>query len=103
MSQTTKKSTFKKRAAIAFEDKFLQRAVKFTADRLRDRKKDSSNAFGDWEEWRERGKQIRSHTVSNLDYYLDQFTRNMEANGAHVHFAADGEEAANIALEIAKK
>jgi L-lactate dehydrogenase complex protein LldF len=104
MSQATAtKSTFKSRASVARADEFLLRAVKFTQDRLRDRKQESAAAFGDWEEWRERGRQIRTHTVAHLDYYLDQFVTNMEAHGGQVHFANDSAEATKIALEIAQK
>lgn len=103
MSQTTAPKKFIDRAAIARGDDFLVNAVKFTTDRLRGRKKDSSEALGHWEEWRERGRAIRAHTIAHLDYYLDQFAQNAESRGAHVHFAADTVEAQRIVLEIARK
>ena len=36
---------------------------------------------------------MRSHTVANLDYYVEQFAANVEARGGHVFFAADAAEA----------
>ena len=93
--------TLKKRADIALHDDFLRKAVRFTTDRLRGRKEESSGALGDWEEWRERGRQVRIHTVANLDYYLGEFTKNMETAGGHMHFAADADEARKIVAEIA--
>src|SRR4051794_24637418 len=46
---------------------------------------------------------IKQHAIENLDYYLDQFTTQATRNGAHVHFATDGDEAKRIILGIAKK
>jgi L-lactate dehydrogenase complex protein LldF len=90
------------RIAVALQDEFLRKAVRFTADRLRAGKARQSEALGDWEEWRERGRCLREHTIANLDYYLERFCANVEARGQHVHFAADAQEAAAIALSIAK-
>ena len=39
----------------------------------------------EWEEMRDLASDIKLHTLSNLDYYLEQFARNAEANGIHVH------------------
>lgn len=103
MSDRTSTATLKERTSEALSDDFLRKAVKFTTDRLRGKKMESTEAFGRWEEWRERGRLIRAHTIEYLDYYLDQFTRNVEALGGHVHFARDAEEARDIALGIAKQ
>ena len=99
--ESTKSLT--ERTDDALADDYLRAAVAFTTDRLRNRKTESAAKLGDWEAWRERGRDIRSHTVAHLDYYLDQFSRNMEANGGHVHFAADAAEAQAIVLSIAKQ
>lgn len=95
--------TLKERATQALSDDFLRQAVKFTTDRLRGKKQESTEAFGQWEAWRERGRQIRAHTIEYLDYYLDQFTHNVEALGGQVHFAKDAAEARDIALRIAQQ
>ena len=97
----TRGKSLKHRADDALHDDFLRSAVAFTTDRLRGRKGESTAKLGNWEEWREIGRQIRTHTVANLDYYLGQFAGNMEKNGGHVHFAADAEEARGIVLKIA--
>lgn len=91
------------RSEHALKDSFLRQAVQFTTERLREKKEESTDALGDWEIWRERGRQIRAHTIQYLDYYLDQFATNVEQAGGQVYFAKDGVEAAKIALEIAKE
>lgn len=102
MSIGAGKHAVRERAEIALHDEFLRRAVRFTTERLRGGKKLASEEHGRWEEWRERGRQIRLHTIAHLDYYLHLFTENARANGVHVHFAETGEDAVKIALEIAK-
>lgn len=95
--------TIVERAQIALEDEFLRGAVRFTTDRLRSRKQAATEELGQWEEWRERAREIRTHTVANLDFYLGQFATNARAAGAHVHYATDGLEAAATVLQIAKQ
>lgn len=92
-----------RRSEDALQDSFLRQAVEFTTERLRDKKQQSTDALGHWEEWRVRGQQIRAHTIQYLDYYLDQFATHVERAGGQVYFAKDGVEAAQIALTIAKQ
>ena len=56
-----------------------------------------------WEELRERGRQIKSHAIANLDTYLAMLEERVTANGGHVHFAKDAEEANAIVVDIAKQ
>jgi L-lactate dehydrogenase complex protein LldF len=93
--------TVKERAKLALNDEFLRQAVKYTTERLRSGKKAASELHGNWEEWRERGRRIRLHTIAHLDYYLNLFADNARKNGVHVHFADTGAEAVKIVLEIA--
>lgn len=65
MSQPVKLKTVKERAELALNDEFLRKAVKFTTERLRNGKKLASMEHGNWEEWRERGRQIRLHTIAH--------------------------------------
>ncbi|MFC4778658.1 LutB/LldF family L-lactate oxidation iron-sulfur protein [Paenibacillus sp. GCM10023252] len=96
-------STVKKRADLALNDEFLRKAVRFTTERLRGGKKRATEEHGNWEAWRERGQQIRLHTIAYLDYYLNLFVDNARANGVHVHFAETAQEAVQLSLDIAKQ
>lgn len=98
----SKAQTVKERAGYALNNDFLRNAVKFTTERLRLGKKLASEEHGNWDAWRERGRQIRLHTIAHLDYYLNEFAEQARANGAHVHFAETAEEAVAISLEIAE-
>ncbi|WP_098746507.1 LutB/LldF family L-lactate oxidation iron-sulfur protein [Paenibacillus sp. EZ-K15] len=98
----SKARTVKERAGYALNNDFLRNAVKFTTERLRLGKKLASEEHGNWDAWRERGRQIRLHTIAHLDYYLNEFAEQARANGAHVHFAETAEEAVAISLQIAE-
>jgi L-lactate dehydrogenase complex protein LldF len=102
MAGAKKEATVKARADLALNDEFLRKAVRFTTERLRNGKKKATDEHGNWEEWRERGKQIRLHTIAHLDYYLNLFVNNARANGVHVHFANNTEEAVKLTLDIAE-
>lgn len=102
MAGPKSETTVKARADLALNDEFLRKAVRFTTERLRNGKKKATDEHGNWEEWRERGKQIRLHTIAHLDYYLNLFVDNARANGVHVHFANTAEEAVELTLDIAE-
>jgi L-lactate dehydrogenase complex protein LldF len=57
----------------------------------------------DWAELRDAASAIRAHTLDHLDSYLKQFEENCAARGGVVHWAADGEEACAIILEILRE
>ncbi len=54
----------------------------------------------EWEEMRELASQIKKHTLTHLDEYLEMFERNLLANGVHVHWAETAEEHNRIVYEI---
>ena len=55
-----------------------------------------------WEELREQGREIKRHTLDNLDYYLELLRERVIENGGHVHFAKDADEARAIVGRIAQ-
>lgn len=57
-------------------------------------------AIPEWEELRELASQIKEHTLSNLDRYLEEFATNAEKRGAIVHWARDAEEHNQIVYDI---
>ncbi len=57
----------------------------------------------EWEYLRSLASQIKTHTIANLDQYLEEFERNATALGAIVHWAADGDEHNAIVLEILRE
>ena len=52
----------------------------------------ATNAVPEWEELRELASQIKLHTMSRLDEYLQEFEANATRLGAQVHWARDAAE-----------
>lgn len=66
------------------------------------RQKRDRQAFSipDWEVLRQTASQIKSHTLSHLHNYLQQFEAHAAANGVQVHWAADAAEHNRIVLGL---
>lgn len=60
-------------------------------------------ALPEWERLRELSSQIKMHTITHLDKYLEQFSQKAEENGVIVHWAKDDKEHNDIVLSILEK
>src|SRR5690606_11408311 len=69
---------------------------------IRQKRDVQAKAIPEWETLRTLASQIKSHTLSNLHYYLLQFEQNLISNGVHVHWAATAEEHNRIVYDILK-
>ncbi|HVP13457.1 MAG TPA: lactate utilization protein B [Phycisphaerae bacterium] len=56
-----------------------------------------------WQQLRERAREVKLHTLTHLDRYLDQFVKAAQANGATVTWADTGAEACNYVVELARR
>jgi L-lactate dehydrogenase complex protein LldF len=59
--------------------------------------------FEGFESLRQHIKQVRQHTLDNLEHYLSQFEQEAVQNGNRVHFARDSDELNNIVLDICQQ
>lgn len=103
MSVKISNDKFFNRVDKGINDNFMRKAVAEAQTRLEGRKSQTTEEMGNWEDWRDLSEEIRQHTLENLDYYLDQFAENVAAQGGHVFFAADAEEANNYISSVVKK
>ena len=60
-------------------------------------------AVPEFQDLRELASQIKDHTLSKLDTYLEQFEEQAKRNGVHIHWAADAAEHNAIILDIIRK
>ena len=56
-----------------------------------------------WQTLRQAGHDLRLHTITHLDHYLEALEQSVTQAGGHVHWARDAEEARRIVLEIARE
>jgi L-lactate dehydrogenase complex protein LldF len=54
----------------------------------------------EWEELRELASQIKEHTLTHLDTYLEQFEQSATKLGTHVHWARDAAEHNAVVFDI---
>jgi L-lactate dehydrogenase complex protein LldF len=85
-------------------DANLQLAIYTATARLKDKRVESvaSVALPEYQELRTQANAVRKHTIENLDYYLEEFERNVEAHRGKVLYAKDGTEVADFVLGLAK-
>ncbi len=96
--------TFHQRIQTALADPQLQSALDNNAERRQSAFTSSFESLPEGRQaLRKRLHAVRAEVVAHLDQYLDQFTRNAQANGITVHFAADGPQAVEIVLQIAAR
>lgn len=67
---------------------------------VRSKRDFQASTIPEWEELREAAAAIKAHTLSRLADYLEQFERNANANGIHVHWARDAVEHNEIVHRI---
>jgi L-lactate dehydrogenase complex protein LldF len=94
--------TFPMAAKTAMGDSQLRKNVRHATDVIQAKRARVVAEMPDWQELREAGKQIRQHTMENLDFYLEEFETNCTRAGGVVHWARDGEEARRIIVSLVK-
>jgi len=70
---------------------------------VRSKRDKQARGVAEWEYLRELASGIKTHTIANLDRYLEQFEQQATALGARVHWAVDAEEHNRIVLEILRE
>jgi L-lactate dehydrogenase complex protein LldF len=94
---------FKENAKDALADENLRTALNRMNSGMVPRRQEAVAGLPEFEQLRERGREIKNHTLANLDYYLETFEANCTAAGGHVHWAATAEDAREAVLEICRK
>ena len=94
---------FKPAARKALLDDDLRAAMGRAESGFVDTRKKATDELLNFDEFRSFGRDIKNHTLANLDYYLELFEKNVTDQGGHVHWAKNGEEANRIILDICKQ
>ena len=78
----------------------LRTNLKLATSTIREKRARVTAELPNWEELRNAGQAIKDHTLEHLPWYLALLEANLQANGAQVHWAADGAEACDIIAGI---
>ncbi|MGN6871498.1 MAG: LutB/LldF family L-lactate oxidation iron-sulfur protein [Solirubrobacteraceae bacterium] len=94
---------FAQNAKQAVENSQLRRNVRNATATIRQRRAGLVAETPDWQELRHAGAAIKDDVLHHLDAYLTQFEQNATANGAHVHWATDAQDANRIVADLIKQ
>jgi L-lactate dehydrogenase complex protein LldF len=96
---------FDKKIHQTLADANLQLAIYSATGRLKDKRTESvaDAAMPDYQELRTQANALKKHAIENLDYYLEEFERNVEAHGGKVVYCKDGTEVSDFVLGLAKE
>jgi L-lactate dehydrogenase complex protein LldF len=86
-------------------DANLQLAIYTATGRLKEKRIEATadNALPDYQELRTQANALKKHAIDNLDHYLEEFERNVEAYGGKVVYCKDATEVSDFVLGLAKQ
>lgn len=94
--------TFKQNARGALADVQLQKALGNVRSGFIDKRQKAVDALPEFDALRDRARDIKNHTLDNLDLYLEAYEAKVVASGGHVHWAETAEDARRIILDICR-
>ena len=94
---------FRENAADALADQQLQKALAHVRSKFIEKRAKAANGLKSFDKLRDNATTIKNHTLENLDIYLEVFEENVVAQGGHVHWAADAQQARGQVLDICRR
>ncbi len=94
---------FKENARAALADPALQKAMGHVKTGFIDRRAKAAARLPEFEALRDAARDIKDHTLANLDVYLERFEQKVIENGGQVHWCDDAEAARAAILGICRK
>ncbi|MGD9914857.1 MAG: LutB/LldF family L-lactate oxidation iron-sulfur protein [Rhizobiaceae bacterium] len=94
--------TFKQNAAHALHDPQLQKALSNVRSGFIDKRRKAVDALPEFDDIREKAKQIKDHALANLDLYLEAYEEKVVAAGGKVHWAETAADARGLILDICR-
>jgi L-lactate dehydrogenase complex protein LldF len=93
---------FKDNAKAALADPDLQNALAFVEVNFIARRREVASRLPEFEALRDSARDIKNHTLANLDLYLEAYEARLTAQGGELHYAATAEEARHIIFDICR-
>src|SRR3954453_7321729 len=93
-------SAFEENAHRALGDAGLQRALARSGTSFIARRAAAVAALPEFEQLRDTARDIKNHTLANLDFYLEAYEAKVVAAGGQVHWCSDADAARDAVLAI---
>jgi L-lactate dehydrogenase complex protein LldF len=93
---------FKENSARALANPGLQKALGTAKGAFLQRRAAAVANLPEFERLRDIGRDIKNHTLANLDFYLEAFEQKVLAAGGKVHWCSTPDDARAVVLEICK-
>jgi L-lactate dehydrogenase complex protein LldF len=93
-------SAFKQNAHDAIGNAGLQRALARSGPAFVARRAAAVAALPEFDQLRDTARDIKNHTLANLDFYLEAYEAKVLASGGKVHWCADADAARAAVLQI---
>jgi L-lactate dehydrogenase complex protein LldF len=94
---------FKQNARGALADPNLQRALGNVRAGFIEKRRKAADALPEFDALRDSAREIKDHTLANLDLYLEAYEARVTEAGGQVHWAETAEDARRIMLDICRK
>jgi len=94
---------FKENAHEALKDEQLQMALSNVRQGFIDKRAAVAAKLPEFEALRDSARDIKNHTLANLDLYLEKWENKVQDAGGHVHWARTAEEARQAIVDICRK
>src|SRR5918997_4544814 len=102
MSVHASSQNFKDNARQALADPHLQRALGHVKRGFIGRRQAAIDRLPEFDALRDSARDIKAHTLTHLDLYLEAYEAKVRASGGHVHYARDAREARDIVTTICR-
>ncbi len=102
MSVAINSPRFKANARQALEDEKLQKALGYVEAGFINKRRKAMDGLPEFDALRDNARDIKNHTLENLDLYLEAFEQKVTESGGKVHWAANAAEARGKVLDICR-
>jgi L-lactate dehydrogenase complex protein LldF len=93
-------SQFKENAVRQLADEDLRQALTKSKGHFTGGRQKSIDNLPEFDALRDKARDIKNHTIENLDFYLEAYEKKVLSTGGHVHWASTAKDAQEIVLNI---
>src|SRR3546814_4988477 len=94
---------FKDNARAALASQTLQKAMKHVKTGFIDKRAKARAKLPEFDALREAARDIKDHTLPNLDFYLERYEEKVIASRRQVHWAPSAEDAVKVERDICRR